>query len=106
MTGRLWPPCMRQVFHPAPEDQRRAFPVFRARALPGAGSTITRDTHQGMVIGHFSGHPPYRARLDTTEDRQLAEQNGFGVLSHHVAAPNAMPSRRVDATKVASSAHT
>jgi SAM-dependent methyltransferase len=75
-------------FHLCHDDQRRMFPVFRARAAPEAALMFTSGPADGEAIGSFGGEPLYHASLDPAEYRSLLDRNGFRVVSHVVEDPD------------------
>ena len=71
-------------FHLCPEDQRRMFPLFEKHSAPNAALLFTRGPVGGEVIAEYRGEPLYHGSLDSTEYRELLDQNGFAMVSHVV----------------------
>jgi len=71
-------------FHLRAEDQRRMFPLFRECSAQKAALLFTSGTSHGEAIGEYRGEPLYHGSLDTSEYRELLDQNGFAVVSHVV----------------------
>ena len=64
----------------APDDERALFPVFGARAAPGARLMFTSGPEAGTAMGVFGGDPLHHASLCPTEYRDLLVKEGFEVL--------------------------
>ena len=71
-------------FHLCAEDQRRMFPLFRECSGQEAALLFTSGTSHGEELGEYRGEPLYHGSLDTSEYRELLDQNGFAVVSHVV----------------------
>jgi SAM-dependent methyltransferase len=76
------------LFHLAPPEQRRMFPVLRDHASPGAALLFTSGPAFGEAIGTLEGEPLYHASLDPAEYRSLLDGNGFDVVAHAAEDPD------------------
>lgn len=75
------------LFHLHPDDQRRMFKRFAARALPGAPLLFTSGTSEGEAIGSYHGEPLYHGSLDSAEYERLLGANDFSIEDHVVNDP-------------------
>jgi len=71
----------------APDDERALFPVFGARAAPGARLMFTSGPEAGTAMGVFGGDPLRHACLSPTEYCDLLAKEGSRSSSSHPRIP-------------------
>lgn len=72
------------LFHLAPDDQARMFPILARHAAPEAALMFTSGPRHGEAIGSWCGEDLYHASLAPEEYRSGLDAAGFDVVAHAV----------------------
>lgn len=75
------------LFHLAPDDQERMFPLLARHAAPGTALMFTSGPRHGEAIGSWRGEDLYHASLAPEEYRSRLDAAGFDVVAHAVEDP-------------------